>query len=190
MKQKFTKITGFLFVLGLAVSNCAQLGLNQKEANDKDMTNLLALAAVATEQLALNGNWNDNFSNTHAISAQKNIATGATSGSWVTKSTSSTTDATVVEFDNASKTVYTKTGVPSWCTGQGTSFPSCPCFDAKTCYNRNVWTIDSTGTYYYCQIVYNKPSLAEAKADTTTADSSNPSASGCGSFSWTKLTRQ
>jgi len=92
----------------------------------------------------------------------------------------------IVEFDNNTKTLYVK-GIkePSWadCNGNGTYGER-----GVECYSRVVWT-KYNNDYYYCEIVYNKGSLEQAKSDPATADSSNPASGGCGvlSFPWTKF---
>jgi len=89
----------------------------------------------------------------------------------------------IVEFDNNTKTLYVK-GIkePSWADCNGNGINGEP---GVECYSRIVWT-KYNNDYYYCEIVYNKGSLEQAKSDTTTANSSSL-ASGCGGFSWTKF---
>lgn len=54
-------------------------------------------------------------------------------------------------------------------------------------YNRLVWTEPSDGTFYYCTVSFNLDSLEAARASTSTADASDPETTGCGDFSWTRL---
>ena len=75
----------------------------------------------------------------------------------------------IVEYENDANVVYTESG--------GT-------------FSKIVYTDVETDSFYYCTIEYGKATLAEAIASTKVADSSDPDASGCGSFSWTKNTRQ
>lgn len=146
----------------------------QKEDDtEKDILTLLALP----EQMEINGNWHDGFG-THNIQASKTI-TGEVSGYWNWGGSG-----TVLDFSNATRTAYVRTGVPSWCTNSG----ACECFDAGVCHNRNVWT-KSGGTVYFCQIVYNKPTLDEARSDPAAADATDL-ASGCNGFAWSTMTPQ
>lgn len=161
----------------------------QKEDDtEKDILTLLALP----EQMEINGNWKDGLTSyppgywaKHNIGASKSLF-GEVSGYWIEDSSENefggVVNGVVVDFSHQSKTAYTRTGVPSWCLNAG----DCECYTAGACYNRNVWTT-SAGKLYYCQIVYNKPTLAEAKADATTADASSPATGGCGFGSWTEL---
>ena len=154
----------------------------EKDDTEKDILTLLALP----EQMEINGNWKDGFNwAQHTIGVAKTLD-GEVSGNWIDDSSAnlggSRVVGVVVEFSNQIRTAYVRTGVPSWCGSSG----DCECYDAQVCFNRNVWTI-SNGKVYYCQIVYNKPTLNEAKADPTTADASSPSSGGCGFGSWTEL---
>jgi hypothetical protein len=57
-------------------------------------------------------------------------------------------------------------------------------------FSKNVWTAPVAGTFYYCTVDYGLDSADLALASTKTADDSAPDKSGCGGFSWTKLTPQ
>jgi hypothetical protein len=54
-------------------------------------------------------------------------------------------------------------------------------------FNRFVWTAITGGSFYYCTVDFGLATLNDALASTKTADDSDPDASGCGGFSWTKL---
>lgn len=54
-------------------------------------------------------------------------------------------------------------------------------------FSKVVWTAPSGGSFYYCMVDFGLDSLALAQATTKTADDSDPDKSGCGGFSWTKL---
>ncbi len=151
------------------------------EGDDSEQEMLL----LPLESLEISGSYKDNYGGQHKIQATRVVA--GVMGYWNSEDSSSSTQATIVDFSNQLRTVYTRTGVPDWCTGQGTAFPQCECYNTGLCYNRNVWTIDS-GDIYYCQIVYNKPTLAEAIADPATANPDDPDTTGCGgTFAWSKL---
>ena len=55
-------------------------------------------------------------------------------------------------------------------------------------FNKIVWTAPKDGTFYSCTVDYGLASAELASATTKTADDSAPEKSGCGGFSWTKLT--
>jgi len=55
-------------------------------------------------------------------------------------------------------------------------------------FSKMVWTEIKDSTFYYCTVDYGKDSLALAQASTLTSDATTPDKSGCGGFSWTKLT--
>ena len=55
-------------------------------------------------------------------------------------------------------------------------------------FNKIVWTELADASFYYCTVDYGLDTLEAAKTSTQTADSSDPDNSGCGQFSWTKLT--
>jgi len=57
-------------------------------------------------------------------------------------------------------------------------------------YNRIVWTELEGRSFYYCTTDFGVPTAAAAEALNTAADTSDPENSGCGDFSWTKLTRE
>ncbi len=54
-------------------------------------------------------------------------------------------------------------------------------------FSKVVWTELNAGSFYYCTVDYGLDTLEAAKTSTQTADSSDPDNSGCGTFSWTKL---
>lgn len=165
--------------------NCfGNIQKNKKDKLDETGENLLLLDYLNKtniEFLEINGSWKDNYSGYHQIYAEKNPISGV-HGFW-----EGLTNKIIVEFDNSSKTLYVK-GInePSWadCNGNGTNGEN-----GVDCYSRIVWT-KYNDSYYYCEIIYNKGSLDEAKNDPTTADASNPASGGCGGFFWTKLERR
>ena len=177
-----------LIAFGLLV-NCFGLGTDKKNSGlDKNAENLLLadyLNNTKVEYLEINGKWKDNWNTYHYIYAEKNSFSGLY-GFW-----GGLINPVIVEFDNNTKTLYVKgIGEPNYgdlysadCNGNGINGEP-----GVECYSRIVWT-KYNNYYYYCEIVYNKGSLVQAKSDPTTADSSNPESGGCGvlSFPWTKL---
>ena len=57
-------------------------------------------------------------------------------------------------------------------------------------FSKNVWTAPVAGSFYYCTVDYGLDSADLAMNTTKTADDSAPDKSGCGGFSWTKMTPQ
>jgi hypothetical protein len=162
--------------------NCFGLGQQKNEGKwDEKQENLFLLdylQKTSIEFLEINGKWKDNFGGYHNIYAEKNPLSGL-HGYW-----EGLINRIIVEFDNSTKTLYVKSvKEPSWadCNGNGTNGQV-----GVECFSRIVWT-KYNDAYYYCEIVYNKGSLEEAKNDPSTANSSNPSTGGCGGFPWTKL---
>ncbi len=56
-------------------------------------------------------------------------------------------------------------------------------------FNKIVWTEPAAGAFYYCFVDFGRETLVQAETSTQTADATDPETSGCGMFSWTKLTR-
>jgi hypothetical protein len=61
---------------------------------------------------------------------------------------------------------------------------------ASPTYSRTVWTEIDGDSFYFCTTDFLLSSAAAAEARNTVPDDSDPDNSGCGDFSWTKLTRQ
>ena len=188
VKNFFTILIAF----GLLV-NCSGLGKDKKDSGlDKNAENLLLadylnlannLNETKVEYLEINGKWKDDSDSgiVYNIYAEKNAFSGF-QGFW-----EDFTLRKIVEFDNNTKTLYVKgIGESDYvdCNGNGTYGER-----GVECYSRVVWT-KYNNDYYYCEIVYNKGSLEQAKSDPTTADSTDPENRGCGGFSWTKFVQK
>ncbi|HWP05218.1 MAG TPA: hypothetical protein VNN72_05725 [Polyangiaceae bacterium] len=81
-----------------------------------------------------------------------------------------TTDFVITSFDNATNTVILE--------------------DPSGKFNRWQWTDVDGDAFYYCMVAFNLDSAEDAENSTETADDSDPENSGCGGFSWTKLTKK
>lgn len=58
-------------------------------------------------------------------------------------------------------------------------------------YLKHVWTEPAAdGSFHYCIVDFNLPTLEAAQTSTQTADASDPDNSGCGGFSWTGMTKK
>jgi hypothetical protein len=80
------------------------------------------------------------------------------------------TDFTITKFDNATNTVILE--------------------DPSGRFNRWQWTDVAGDAFYYCMVAFNLESAEGAENSTDRADDSDPENSGCGGFSWTKLTKK
>ena len=178
VKNFFTILIAF----GLLV-NCLGLGKDKKNSGLDKNAEILLLAdylnKTNVEYLEINGKWKDDSDYVYNIYAEKNAFSGF-QGFW-----EDFTLRKIVEFDNNTKTLYVKgIGESDYvdCNGNGTYGER-----GVECYSRIVWT-KYNNKYYYCEVVYGKGSLEQAKSDPKTADSSNPERNGaCGRFPWTKF---
>lgn len=170
-KKMIHRLASLALVANVAILSACEYGGKEDEQKHDNAT--LLSVALMTEGLALNGSWADTYA-AHDIEASKTMAGGA-SGTWNQSGSGNTTHATVAEFDNGGRVLYknvTGCTVSGWCT---------------TGYSRVVWTY-SGGSLYICDVNYGKATLADAKADPATVDSTSPATAGCGSFAWTRLT--
>ena len=84
--------------------------------------------------------------------------------------------ATVVDFDNDGNTAITQSPADDMYT---------PNKFAKV-----VWLEPAGNSFYYCTVDYGRDTLEAAKTSTKTAEGTNPDATGCGGFPWSKLTKK
>ncbi|MEQ9500810.1 MAG: hypothetical protein RIT81_28325 [Deltaproteobacteria bacterium] len=109
--------------------------------------------------LEIEGEYDSNFGGTETI----------TSDLWTSY------DASVVrEYDNDANIAYLQ-------------LPEDAMFNPDT-FAKVVWTEPDGGAFYYCWVDFGFATLDEAKTSTKTWDASDPDNTGCGGFSWTKLT--
>ena len=116
--------------------------------------------------LEVAGNWeNTDFGEEDAIDDTSWSQTfGAAIGNAMT------TDFTITKFDNAANTVILE--------------------DPDGKFNRWQWTDVDGDSFYYCMVDFGLDSAEDAENSTKTADDSDPETSGCGTYPWTKLTKQ
>jgi len=81
-----------------------------------------------------------------------------------------TTDFTITKFDNATNIAILE--------------------DPDGKFNRWQWTDVAGDAFYLCMVDFGLDSAEDAESSTKTADDSDPETSGCGTFPWTKLTKQ
>lgn len=130
---------------------------------------------MLSADLEINGDYNEDiyFDGstliTHRIQAAYEPAVGY-AGTWKSETPWGTVERTVIEFDNGSQTAYV----------------DCPaCWTPGI--SRMVWTVYNDHLYY-CEIVFGKSTLAEAKADPAAADPADPTVAGsCGFSYWSRL---
>ena len=82
-------------------------------------------------------------------------------------------DATIEDWDNDANWAVTRN-------------PDDAAFGPGT-YSKVAWTEPSEGAFYYCIADYGRDTLEAARTSTQAVDASDPDNTGCGGFSWTKL---
>ncbi|MEM7180417.1 MAG: hypothetical protein AAF518_05865 [Spirochaetota bacterium] len=180
-------LVAFLFVASLFVAGCS----NTEENKDTENALLFGLvqqtntiSTLQSSRLEIEGYYYTGFFSSGTLSTAfssnlvitSNLSTQT--GSWSSVGSSSDGIFRIIEYDNSSNTLYY----------QNSSNSS---FNASK-YGKIVWTEKTTSCesgqtapcFYYCSVVFSADSLAAAKADTTSFDSSDPQNSGCGSFAW------
>ena len=116
-------------------------------------------AGAVMEAIEIEGRWHNNFGGTEVIDAESFTFAGST--------------ATVIEFDNMANSMISQNAADAmFSPGK---------------FNRIVWTEKKAGAFYYCTVDYDLDTADAARTTTKTADSSDPDNTGCGGFSWTKL---
>lgn len=81
----------------------------------------------------------------------------------------------IIEFDNLTNFAVTQN------PADAAFFPSK--------YNKYVWTEPAGGAFFYCTVDFGLDTADQARTSTQTADASDPSTTGCGSFPWTQLSQ-
>ncbi len=172
--SEYRKMLATLFIATTLAFSQTACALNEDTGDaDDERIALLGLAAYAANVLTfeLNGTWTTNFG---AVNSYTNTASQSVSSF-------GTTTETIVAFDNASNVYYSLTS------------PSAS-FNPNT-YSKNVYvgpfTSGSVTESAFCTVAFGFSSLAEAQADTTTANTATPGESGsCGSFTFTFMVKQ
>jgi hypothetical protein len=84
--------------------------------------------------------------------------------------------ATIEDYDNDANVVYTQ-------------LPDDDDFNPSK-FNKTVYTEPEDDHFYFCTVVFDADTLADAKASDAMADDSNPAEAGCGGmFPWTLATK-
>jgi len=139
--------------------------LDVKAAGFLSLSGLLLLSACGADaELEILGSWKSNYEALEKIDAT----------SWTSTSSGFTTTYSMVKFDNEANMVIT----------QNASDAS---YDPDK-FNKIVWTDIVEDTFYYCMVDYSQETAELAETSTVSADVSDPGNSGCGGFTWTKLT--
>ncbi len=157
--------------------------LSSLEKEDAPVAMLAALSASfqapalpqAPIELEINGEYGEDFDfdghadMIHRIHASFHSSVGYT-GTWNSETPFGNPERTVIEFDNATRTAYV----------------DCPaCWTPGI--SRMQWTVYN-GDIYYCEVVYGKATLLDAKADSTTTNPADPTVTGsCGFSYWSRL---
>ncbi len=115
-------------------------------------------AGTAPAPLEIIGRWHSNWGGDEVVTAS----------SWTSYGTTA-----IIDYDN----------VHSWLITQNAANAS---YNPSQ-FSKIVWTKPSGGSFYYCIVDFGLATAAAARASTKTADASDPATSGCGGYSWTKL---
>ncbi|MEI1277558.1 hypothetical protein V6Z05_04470 [Leptospira venezuelensis] len=168
MRKIRTKAIILLFALSLINTACFET-----EKSESDNTAILA-AIIQANYIEIAGSWQVGFYSGGSDGGVYDTA-AITAKSWIEQGGQKLT---VVEVDNTNRKLYyrssaddafnpNKYGRIDWTAIHSNSCPS----SAARCFE-------------YCQAVFGKNTLAEAKSDATTTDSSNFKSAGCSGFGW------
>lgn len=120
---------------------------------------------VNEDALEIEGTWSSNFDSDETIT----ITSWDVSADWGESTTA------IVDWSNEDNWVITQNSEDSEYS--------------PSAYNLVVWTEIDSGSFYYCMVDYGIETEEAARLSDVEFDSTNPSESGCGDFSWTQLTR-
>ena len=112
----------------------------------------------SSESLEIEGEWTDDFMGAHSI----------TSDTWTQTFGGDTFTYTIAAFDNEAGTLVAEA-------------------DTDGAWSKFQWTPGMGTSVYYCQVVFDAASQADAEA-APLADAADPATGGCGTFAWTLLT--
>ena len=112
----------------------------------------------SSESLEIEGEWTDDFMGTHSI----------TTDTWTQTFGGDTFTYAIAAFDNTAGTLVAEA-------------------DTDGAWSKFQWTPGTGASVYYCQVVFDAASQAEAEA-APLADTTDPATGGCGMFAWTLLT--
>ena len=121
--------------------------------------------------LEIIGEWDDNFSGSHRITANAWEQTFGEASNY------SATYSIEAHDNNDNYLVYQN--------------PADSSFNPNK-FHKVVWTDINEGVFFYCTITGSQPQDTEQKAEkvANNADASDPEGGGCGSFTWTRMARR
>lgn len=156
--------------------------VSKSKYNQAVLLGLVNAQNIQSQEIEIAGTWKQYTSNkvtsTYEVAYISSDLKGIGNWNAFDPSGTSLNAYSIVEFDNSTNTLYY--------SNSGSVYSSTSGYVTAQKYGKIVWTNIDNSQFYYCEIVYGKASLADAKASTTTADSSNLS-TGCSNFSWTLM---
>ena len=180
----YTKKIFSIAVIALAFACSKTESVSKKQSDANLIAGLLAAASanatinsVNSSYLEVQGTWSTfTGSGTTKVADLYASTEPNKKGVFLENATTYSDRYIIVEYDNSTNTAYfVKDG------GDG--------FNPNK-FGRLVWTDISSNKFHFCYIVNGKSSLALAKADTTAANSTTLTTTGCGGFAWTRAERQ
>lgn len=168
MRKFRMKAIILLFALSVINSACFET-----EKSDSDNSAIIA-ALVQANYFEVSGSWQIGYYSGGADGGVYGTAS-VTNQSWVEPGNQTLT---IVEIDNTNRKLYYRASADD-------------AFNPNK-YGRIDWTAihsndcpaSATRCFEYCQAVFGQDTLAEAKSDTTSTDSSALKTNGCNGFGW------
>lgn len=181
MKRRKLPTCILLVLIVVLNSSCTLLGQVDDNSDEEMAIFLLAAAYVRSLDLSINGSWTD----TSDSDAQYTI----TNNNYIRKeylgssSPKSDYSMSVVNYSNGDKILKL--------SGLQLDFAGFPTIATKsnTIFQRTRFAIKDNNTFYYCSEVFNKASMEELDADTTTYTFTGENDANCSTFTWSKMTR-
>lgn len=198
MIKKF--LTTTILITLIFFASCAKSDTVSKNQSDGNLlTSLLQAQQAKTLQTTLSslievqGTYKSFSSSTATSSTSKLVIASTTAGvaDWIVYDSNNTSTGSganfysIVEFSNTTNVLYYEmSGYVSYVTGFASSY-------SPNSFGRITWTEpDSTGKFYFCEDVFAKTSLENAKLATTSTTNSSNLTTGCNGFSWSRAEKQ